>query len=155
MQCFPFVENTGGDLCISEFHQKGDKDKHIILKTKSNLKLGFKNEANLLINVYSNLGDKEEMVDFQAAEKEENKNQVESKSEKVLGKCLEPKPKGQTDKTGVDENDKRLKSNSNCLDLGEEGSTANKILPFKTLKKSETNPKNKGQDEFEKGKDGK
>ena len=76
MQCFPFVENTGGDLCISEFHQKGDKDKHIILKTKSNLKLGFKNEANLLINVYSNLGDKEEMVDFQAAEKEENKNQV-------------------------------------------------------------------------------
>ena len=52
LQCFPFVENTGGDLCISEFHQKGDKDKHIILKTKSNLKLGFKNEANLLIHVY-------------------------------------------------------------------------------------------------------
>ena len=94
-------------------------------------------------------------MDLQAAEKEENKNQVESKSGKVLGKSLEPKPKGQTDKAGVDENDKRLKSNSNCLDLGEEGSTANKILPFTTLKKSETYPKIKDQDEFEKGKDGK
>ena len=102
------MENTGGGLCLSEFHQKGDKDKHIVLKTKSNLTLDFKNEANLMINVYSNLGDKEEMVDFQAAEKEENKNQVESKSEKVLGKCLEPKPKGQTEKAGVDENDEQL-----------------------------------------------
>ena len=54
-------------------------------------------------------------MDFQPAEKEESKNQVESKSEKVLGKCLEPKPKGQTDKAGVDENDKRLKSNSCCF----------------------------------------
>ena len=94
-------------------------------------------------------------MDFKPAAKEENKNQVESKSEKVQGKGLEPKPKGQTDKAGVDENDKRLKSNSNCLDLGEEGSTANKILPFTTLKKSETYPKIKDQDEFEKGKDGK